>query len=132
MTSSTTFWGSAIPSAKKYASTACPIRDRRGGTPGKTLGQSQDNFVGVPSQHLSGRVRHATTRHHLRQSRRASAKSWSAASDQMRAILRARRHDAPGQEDSFSIDTNASFVGLFKSFSQSFFGVPSESRPYRW
>ena len=53
----------------------------------------------------------------------ASAPQLEQASDQVRAILRARRHDALGQPDSFSIDTNASFVGLFKSFSQSFFGV---------
>ncbi len=45
------------------------------------------------------------------------------ASDQMRAILRAQRHDRPGQDDSFTLETNSSFVGLFKSFTASFVGV---------
>jgi putative ABC transport system permease protein len=89
---------------------------------GKTLGQSQDNFVGVPIttyQAVYGSNDSITI----------YAKSGGVgdkleyASDQMRAILRARRHDAPGQPDSFSVDTNSSFVGLFKSFSESFFGV---------
>ncbi len=89
---------------------------------GKTLGQSQDNFVGVPIgtyQAVYGSNDSLTV----------YAKSGGVgdrleyASDQVRAILRAVRHDAPGQPDSFTIDTNSSFVGLFKSFSQSFFGV---------
>ncbi len=89
---------------------------------GKTLGQSQDNFVGVPIstyQAVYGSNDSATI----------YAKSGGVgdkleyASDQVTAILRARRHDAPGQPDSFSVDTNSSFVGLFKSFSESFFGV---------
>ncbi len=89
---------------------------------GTTLGQSQDNFVGIPIstyQAIYGTDKSVTIY--------AKAGGIDAqleqASDQVRAILRARRHDPLGQPDSFSIDTNASFVGLFKSFSQSFFGV---------
>jgi len=89
---------------------------------GNTLGQSQDDFVGIPIttyQAVYG------TNDSLTIYGKAGGldEKLERASDQVRAILRAKRHDAPGQDDSFSIDTNASFVGLFKSFSQSFFGV---------
>ena len=40
--------------------------------------------------------------------------------DEVRTILRSRRHDAPGADDDFSIDTNATFVGLWNSISSSF------------
>jgi putative ABC transport system permease protein len=89
---------------------------------GKTLGQSQDSFVGVP-------ITAYQATYGANDSITIYGKSGGVgdkleyASDQMRAILRARRRDAPGQPDSFSVDTNQSFVGLFKSFSQSFFGV---------
>ncbi len=89
---------------------------------GKTLGQSQDNFVGVP-------ISTYQATYGSNDSITIYGKSGGVgdqleyASDQMRAILRARRHDLPGQPDSFSIDTNTSFVGLFKSFMSSFFGV---------
>jgi putative ABC transport system permease protein len=89
---------------------------------GNTLGQSQDNFVGMPIstyQAVYGTNDSVT----IYGKAGGLDEKLETASDQMRAILRAQRHDAPGQDDSFSIDTNASFVGLFKSFSQSFFGV---------
>jgi putative ABC transport system permease protein len=89
---------------------------------GTTLGQSQDNFVGIPIstyQAVYGSNDSVT----IYGKAGGVDEKLDAASDQMRAILRAKRHDAPGQDDSFSVDTNASFVGLFKSFSQSFFGV---------
>ena len=43
------------------------------------------------------------------------------AMDETRAILRARRHDRPGQEDSFAVETNASFLGMWSAISGSFF-----------
>jgi putative ABC transport system permease protein len=89
---------------------------------GSTLGQSQDDFVGIP---VSTYQAVYGTNDSLTIYGKAGGigEKLERASDQVRAILRAKRHDAPGQDDSFSIDTNASFVGLFKSFSQSFFGV---------
>ena len=43
--------------------------------------------------------------------------------DEARVILRSRRHDAPGQPDSFVIDTNQSFLSLWSSISATFFLV---------
>jgi putative ABC transport system permease protein len=89
---------------------------------GNTLGQSQDDFVSMPIstyQAVYGSNDSVT----IYGKAGGLDEKLERASDQTRAILRAKRHDAPGQDDSFSIDTNASFVGLFKSFSQSFFGV---------
>jgi putative ABC transport system permease protein len=89
---------------------------------GKTLGQSQDNFVGVPIstyQNTYGSNDSIT----IYAKAGGVGDVLERASDQVRSILRVRRHDALGQPDSFSVDTNSSFVGLFKSFSQSFFGV---------
>jgi len=89
---------------------------------GKTLGQSQDNFVGVP-------ITSYQATYGSNDSITVYAKSGGVgdtleyASDQVRAILRAERHDLPGQADSFTVETNSSFVGLFQSFSKSFFGV---------
>jgi putative ABC transport system permease protein len=45
------------------------------------------------------------------------------AMDQVRVILRSRRHDAPGAEDSFNIDTNQSFLSIWSSLSSTFFFV---------
>ncbi len=89
---------------------------------GKTLGQSQDNFVSVPISTYQA-VYGANDSITIYGKSGGVGDKLEYASDQVRAILRARRHDALGQPDSFSVDTNQSFVGLFKSFSQSFFGV---------
>ncbi|MGH9617193.1 MAG: ABC transporter permease [Acidobacteriaceae bacterium] len=89
---------------------------------GKTLGQSQDNFVGMPISTYQA-VYGSNDSITIYGKAGGVGATLERASDEMRTILRARRHDAVGKEDSFSIDTNASFVGLFKSFTQSFFGV---------
>ena len=41
--------------------------------------------------------------------------------DEARAALRARRHDPLGGDDSFDIETNASLLGIWTDFSQTFF-----------
>jgi putative ABC transport system permease protein len=43
--------------------------------------------------------------------------------DQVRVVMRARRHDAPGQPDSFEAETNQSFLAIWKDLSSSFFMV---------
>jgi putative ABC transport system permease protein len=43
--------------------------------------------------------------------------------DEVRALMRARRHDAPGSEDSFAILTNDTFIGLFNQITGMFGAV---------
>jgi len=43
--------------------------------------------------------------------------------DQSRVILRARRHDQIGEKDSFSLETNDSFLSLWSDLSGTFFIV---------
>ena len=89
---------------------------------GKTLGRSQDNWVAMPLETFLGT-------HGSNQSLTLYARAHGVgdpleiASDQMRVILRSVRHDAPGAEDSFSIDTNQTFVGIWQSISSSFAAV---------
>jgi putative ABC transport system permease protein len=41
--------------------------------------------------------------------------------DEARVALRSRRHDRPGADDSFDIETNASLLSIWSSFSETFF-----------
>ncbi len=43
------------------------------------------------------------------------------AADEARAGLRVRRHDRPGQDDSFEIETNASLLAIWSEWSNTFF-----------
>ena len=88
---------------------------------GKTLGQSLDNYVMIPiTAYLKQYGGH-------NDSVRISGKATSAgaalseAVDEARVALRAQRHDRPGGEDSFDIETNASLLGIWKDFSSTFF-----------
>jgi len=88
---------------------------------GKTLGQSLDNYVMMPiTSYLKQYGSHDN-------SIRISGKAESAgpeldqAMDEARAILRARRHDVAGTEDSFDIETNASLLSIWSNFSSTFF-----------
>lgn len=88
---------------------------------GKTMGQSQDNYVMIPiTAYLKQYGVH-------NQNIRISGKAASAgpplnvAIDEARAALRASRHDRPESDDSFDIETNASLLGVWADFSSTFF-----------
>jgi putative ABC transport system permease protein len=79
---------------------------------GSVFGQSEDNYVDMPlSTYLHT--------HGQNESINISAKAGTApgaldnAIDEIRALMRARRHDRPGQEDSFGILTNDTFISLY-------------------
>ena len=87
---------------------------------GKTLGQSLDNYVMVP-------ITAYLKQYGAHQSITISGKSANAgpvldtAIDEARVALRSRRHDRPGADDSFDIETNASLLSIWSNFSQTFF-----------
>lgn len=87
---------------------------------GKTLGQSRDNYVILP---ITAWRRQYGTHQSIRISVKANGlgPSFEAAQDETRAIVRSRRHDLPGDEDSFALETNASFLGIWSNISGSFF-----------
>jgi putative ABC transport system permease protein len=88
---------------------------------GKTLGQSQDNWVAVPLsafQKTYGTAKTVTI-----YAKASSSEQLEAATDDARALLRAYRHDAPGGEDSFTLETSDTFVGLWKNISSGFEAV---------
>ena len=88
---------------------------------GKTLGQSLDNFVMIP---ITVYFKQYGAR---KESIRVAGKAAEAgiplneAMDEARVALRSHRHDRPGEEDSFDIETNASLLGIWTSFSSTFF-----------
>ena len=45
------------------------------------------------------------------------------AMDQVRVVMRSRRHDAPGKPDSFVVETNQSFLSIWANLSGTFFMV---------
>jgi putative ABC transport system permease protein len=86
---------------------------------GAIFGQSQDNYVDMPlSTYLHTHGEH--------QSLEISAAASTApgalddAIDQVRALLRARRHDLPGTNDDFSISTNDTFISIFNEITSTF------------
>jgi len=89
---------------------------------GKTLGQSRDNWVMMP---ITSWLRLYGSHNSLRIWGKASAVGapMDAAIDEARVVLRARRHDPPGQPDSFEAETNQTFLGIWASLSSSFFIV---------
>ena len=89
---------------------------------GKTLGQSQDNWVAVPItsyQKTYGAEKTLT----LYAKAGAAGEALDLATDEVRSLMRARRHDAPGQPDSFELDTSSTFAGFFHTITRSFGAV---------
>ena len=98
--------------------TVVGVGDRQG----KMLGQSQDNWVAIPvttypqtygyndSVNVYGRAS-------------GSAEAMERAKDEVKVLMRARRHNAVGQPDDFEIETNDTFLDLWKQFSAIFFDV---------
>jgi putative ABC transport system permease protein len=88
---------------------------------GSTLGQSADNFVMIPiTTCMKQYGSHDSTLRILGKAASGGV-PLNEAIDEARVALRARRHDQPGADDSFDIETNASLLGIWTSFSQTFF-----------
>jgi putative ABC transport system permease protein len=88
---------------------------------GSVMGQSQDNWVILP-----------ITTYQAMYARDDSVRLWVKAAgtqaidrtmDEVRTILRGRRHLSYNDADDFTIETNASFLSLWGSISSTFFGV---------
>ncbi len=78
---------------------------------GKTLGQSQDNWVAVPIttyQQIYGY--NDSVDIYARAS--GGAAVMEQAEDQARVLMRVRRNDAPGQPEDFEIETNDTFLDI--------------------
>jgi putative ABC transport system permease protein len=89
---------------------------------GSVLGQDQDNFVIIP---LTTFLKVRGTRTSLTLEIKASGgeKNFNAAQDEVRVMMRSRRHDRPEKDDSFFIGTAQSYISLWQSISGSFFAV---------
>jgi len=98
--------------------TVVGVGDRQG----KTLGQSQDNWVVVPIiTYLQTYGHNDPLGIYVRAS--GGAVSMERAEDEVRVMMRARRHNAPGKPDDFEIQTNDTFMDIWKQFSALFFDV---------
>jgi len=89
---------------------------------GKTLGQSQDNWVAVPIttyQQINGYNDSVAIYCRVK----GEATAMQRAEDQVRVLMRTRRHDAPGTDDDFNIDTNDTFLDIWKQISSLFASV---------
>ena len=89
---------------------------------GSTFGQSQDNFIGVPLtafQKDYGTQKSVT----IYVKAGSSGAPLEAAADEVRVLMRARRHDSAGTPDSFELDTNNTLVGFASQLTNSFGAV---------
>ncbi len=88
---------------------------------GSALGQSRDNWVILP---ISRYQKSFGTDQSIRIWGKAhSPERLDATIDEVRQILRGRRHLAYGAKDDFEVDTNQSFLTLWSGISSAFFGV---------
>jgi putative ABC transport system permease protein len=86
---------------------------------GSTFGASQDNWVGVPLtafQKTYGTSKTVT----IYVKAAAAGAPLEAAADEVRVLMRSRRHDAPAAPQSFELDTNNTLVGFASTLTQSF------------
>jgi putative ABC transport system permease protein len=89
---------------------------------GSTFGQSQDNWVAVPLTAYMKTYGSAN-------SSTIYVKAGSAgpvlqdAGDEVRVLMRSKRHDAPGADDSFELDVNNTLVGFFSKVTGMFGAV---------
>jgi putative ABC transport system permease protein len=86
---------------------------------GKTLGQSQDNWVAVPIttyQQIYGYNDSVDV--YARTG--GDALTMERAEDQVRVMMRTRRHIAPGSQDDFDLETNDTFLDIWKQISSLF------------
>jgi putative ABC transport system permease protein len=93
-----------------------------GESQGKMLGQSMDNWVSIPLMaylHAYGANQSMT----VFVNTGGGGEVMDAVSDELRVIMRSRRHLAPSDVDSFSIDSSATFQNLLGKILNSFGAV---------
>ena len=86
---------------------------------GKTLGYSQDNWVAVPITTYQQTYGYNDSVDIYARGAGGAA-SMERAEDESRVIMRVRRHDAPGQPDDFEVETNDTFLDIWKQISSIF------------
>jgi putative ABC transport system permease protein len=89
---------------------------------GSTFGQSQDNWVAVPLPAFQKSYGTAKTLTVYVKAGTAGEQLEKTA-DEVRVLMRSRRHDAPGGQQSFELDTNNTLVGFFATITASFGAV---------
>jgi putative ABC transport system permease protein len=86
---------------------------------GKTLGQSQDNWVAIPiSTYQQTYGYNDSVDIYARAN--GNALVMERAEDEVRVLMRTRRHDAPGTPDDFQLETNDTFLDIWKQISSLF------------
>ena len=89
---------------------------------GSTFGASQDNWVAIPLPAFQKSYGTAKTLTIYVKAGTAGAPLERAA-DEVRVLMRTRRHDAPGGDQSFELDTNNTLIGFFSIVTNSFGAV---------
>ncbi len=88
---------------------------------GSTFGASQDNWVAVPLtafQKSYGTAKSVT----IYVKAGSAGKVLDNAADEVRVLVRSRRHDGPGTPDDFELDENNTLVGFFSTIT-GYFGA---------
>ena len=89
---------------------------------GSTFGQSQDNWVAIPLtayQKSYGTAKSLT----IYVKAGTAGPALEQAGDEVRVLMRSRRHDPPGTPDSFELDINNTLVGFFSEVTGMFGAV---------
>jgi putative ABC transport system permease protein len=86
---------------------------------GKTLGQSQDNWVAVPITTYQQTYGYNDSVDIYARAN-GDATVMERAKDEVRVLMRSRRHNAVGQPDDFEIETNDTFLDIWKQISSLF------------
>jgi len=89
---------------------------------GSVLGQDQDTFMVIPLNTYL-RVRGSRNSLTLEIKAAGSQQLFQEAQDDVRVILRARRHITEGHDEDFYIGTAESYISLWQSISSAFFAV---------
>jgi len=88
---------------------------------GKTLGQSLDNYALMPMTAWLKQYGSYDTNMRISAKASGTGQVLDSAIDEARVILRTRRHDPPGQPDTFDIETNSSLLSIWSNLSGTFF-----------
>ena len=85
---------------------------------GKTLGQSQDDYVAIPL--TAYQKTYGTSKTISIAIKAGAGPNMERAIDEVRLIMRGLRHDRPGADESFTIETSDSLMALWGQLSSSF------------